>query len=304
MSVSTLKIFPKTQKIIDNSTLSTNITSVLVESTNQNFEWIDGIFEEGAAIYRKSGSYETGSINTDEEAEIIGVIETTSGSYSKLIYSGKISFINSSLTPGIVYFLTSSYDMNNTGSVLFRNMTSEEPLISKPILLALSETDGVVVNYRGLVNQPEIIRSKFELREQPIPDCNCLDLEEFELPIIPEIQLLIVITSSFVEEIISSSSFFNNNINIFPTSSTFVAGSPSSQSFIIENSGNSNLLINSYSFVSESSYFSVVPGVLDISPNGYKKINVIYDGNLSYSGDTLFIYNNNPLQPTYSIELT
>ncbi len=102
-------------------------------------------FNAGEAVFFSalSGTYLRANANHPATAEALGVIETSSGNSSVVVYKGRITGLTA-LTPGEVYFLS-----NNNGV-----LTSGAPIVvgyaDKPMMVAVSPTEGVVVNYRGV----------------------------------------------------------------------------------------------------------------------------------------------------------
>ena len=188
---------------------SINVTSsiTVVSGTNQLFDWVSinkPAVYPGEAYYRSgSGDFELASTATDYTAEVIGVVEQSipcagSSSMAKLVYYGHITFASSSasssitLTDGAPYFLaTSSINTaTQTGSVSVRNLTSNEPDISKPVFIAISSYEAIMVNYRGQVNSPAFSQSYFS--PQSDWDCHCVDTQPPPNPVItPAIEVYI-----------------------------------------------------------------------------------------------------------------
>lgn len=106
-------------------------------------------FTFGSVVRLTSTGYTTAIANSADDAEVIGVISARNASYSVVTLSGKIEgdFTNVSggtLSVGCVYFL----DPSTRG-----NITITEPSnmgeVSKPVIVGLGQTAGMVVQYRG-----------------------------------------------------------------------------------------------------------------------------------------------------------
>ena len=113
-------------------------------------------FSAGQAIYRSiSGSYELAIADPTDpsKAEVLGVIESIiSPDEFRLIYSGKIKNL-SGLVDGEVYFL----DNATPGALTTTRYTINN--IIKPVLVATSATEGVVVNYVGFSSIVDLLAS-------------------------------------------------------------------------------------------------------------------------------------------------
>ena len=103
----------------------------------------------GSVVRITSSGYTLAKANDPYSAEMVGVLSSMNSSYSVVTLSGKItgnftSVSGGTLSPGCVYFLSAS-----TGG----NITTTEPstigYVSKPVILGLGETAGVVLQYRG-----------------------------------------------------------------------------------------------------------------------------------------------------------
>ena len=99
------------------------------------------------AIYRTTGEqWAKAKADNIVTAESVAIIESTSGNQFTAVFEGEIEN-QSGLIPGIVYFLSA----DNLGE-----LTPTEPItsgtISKPVMIAISDTKGIVVSYRGVLN--------------------------------------------------------------------------------------------------------------------------------------------------------
>jgi len=93
--------------------------------------------------------YTASRANTPENAEVLGLISSRGASYSNVVISGKITgdftgIYTKGLSAGCIYFL----DSNTSGKI-----DDDEPqttgTVSKPLLLGLTLTEGIVLTYRG-----------------------------------------------------------------------------------------------------------------------------------------------------------
>lgn len=103
----------------------------------------------GTVVRVTSTGYTAAKANDADAAEVVGVISARNSSYSIITLLGKIEgdFTNvagGTLSPGCVYFL----DPSTAGSI-----TTTEPStvgqVSKPVIVGLGATAGMVVQYRG-----------------------------------------------------------------------------------------------------------------------------------------------------------
>ncbi len=106
-------------------------------------------FTFGSVVRITSSGYTTAKASDADSAEVVGVISARNPSYSVVTLSGKIEgdFTNvagGTLSTGCVYFL----DPTTSG-----NITATEPStvgqVSKPVIIGLGQTAGMVVQYRG-----------------------------------------------------------------------------------------------------------------------------------------------------------
>ena len=103
----------------------------------------------GSVVRINSSGYTTAKANDPDSAEVVGVISSRNTSYSVVTLAGRINgdftqVAGGTLSPGCIYFLsgtTSGY------------ITTSEPntlgYVSKPVILGIGETAGVVLQYRG-----------------------------------------------------------------------------------------------------------------------------------------------------------
>lgn len=98
-------------------------------------------------VVRFNGTdYVLAQANTAANAEVAGIITGVNGNDITIQQSGYVDGLFSGLTPGTVYFLSSS---------VAGLLTATEPTtigdVSKPMFLATSATSGWILHYRGLV---------------------------------------------------------------------------------------------------------------------------------------------------------
>lgn len=103
----------------------------------------------GSVITITPTGYTTAIANNPDTAEVVGVLSSRTAAYSILTLSGKIegdftTVAGGTLSPGCVYFL----DPTVSG-----NITTTEPStigqVSKPVILGIGQTAGIVLPYRG-----------------------------------------------------------------------------------------------------------------------------------------------------------
>jgi hypothetical protein len=100
-------------------------------------------FSAGNVVARIGGVYALAQANSAATAEGVGIVQAASSSSFTLVYSGRISGL-SGLTDGDVYFLS-----DQTAGLLTTTQPSAVGSVSKPLLVATSAGDGIVINYRG-----------------------------------------------------------------------------------------------------------------------------------------------------------
>lgn len=118
-------------------------TKVTIESANIQ---IEGTWDIGDVLRMDtSGNYVKANSTSEANAEVIGIVSITTNT---LITNGYVSGLDTkygSLSAGSVYYLSETDG----------NLTTTEPVtpgyISKPLLIAISESEGIFFNWRGLV---------------------------------------------------------------------------------------------------------------------------------------------------------
>jgi len=103
----------------------------------------------GSVVRITSAGYTLAKANSADGAEVIGVLSSLNNKYSVVTVSGRIdgnftTVAGGTLSPGCVYFLSPS----SSGSI-----TTTEPstigYVSKPVIIGLGQTAGMIVQYRG-----------------------------------------------------------------------------------------------------------------------------------------------------------
>lgn len=101
-------------------------------------------FSTGEAIYYNGTQWALARADSVSTAEVLGIVESVKTNQFDVVYQGKIQGLTG-LTPGAVYFLSST---------VLGGLTTIVPgsdVVSKPLLVARSTTDAIVVNWRGLI---------------------------------------------------------------------------------------------------------------------------------------------------------
>lgn len=103
----------------------------------------------GSVVRITSDGYTLAKANSADSAEVVGVISSMNSTYSVVSLSGKIdgnftTVAGGTLSPGCVYFL----DGQTAGF-----LTTTEPttigFVSKPVMIGIGQTAGMIVQYRG-----------------------------------------------------------------------------------------------------------------------------------------------------------
>jgi len=103
----------------------------------------------GSVVKISSSGYTLARANDPDSAEVVGVLSSFDTTYSVVTLTGRIdgNFTNvagGTLSPGCIYFLSPTAR---------GNITTTEPTtigyVSKPVILGLGETAGLVLQYRG-----------------------------------------------------------------------------------------------------------------------------------------------------------
>lgn len=102
-------------------------------------------FSVGEALYFNGTVWAKALADSADTAEFLGLVEEIKGDTFTIVYQGKIKNL-SGLTPGAVYFLSASV----AGGIT--TVVPSSGNVNKPLLVARSSTEGVVVNWRGIVS--------------------------------------------------------------------------------------------------------------------------------------------------------
>ena len=120
---------------------SSSITDRIEKTITQNSHG----FSVGDILSFNGTSYAKAKADSVSNAEVVGIVSSVVDSNNfKLVYSGYVSGL-SGLTAGEVYFLSDS-----TAGALTSTEPTTEGSISKPVLLAISSTEGIFINFRGI----------------------------------------------------------------------------------------------------------------------------------------------------------
>jgi hypothetical protein len=103
-------------------------------------------FAAGDVLYKTGGGWAKAKADAASTADVIGVVESVSGTASfVIVYAGKIAGL-SGLTDGTAYFLSDA-----TAGLLTATEPSTVGHVSRPVLLATGTTTGVVMQHRGFI---------------------------------------------------------------------------------------------------------------------------------------------------------
>lgn len=103
----------------------------------------------GSVVRVTTSGYTAAKANDPDNAEMVGVISNLTTSNATVTLAGRISgnfttVAGGTLSPGCVYFLSPS-----TGGYITTTEPTTIGQVSKPVILGLGETAGVVLQYRG-----------------------------------------------------------------------------------------------------------------------------------------------------------
>lgn len=103
----------------------------------------------GTVVRVTSSGYTAAQANSADNAEVVGVVSAINNSYSVITLLGRIngdftSVAGGTLSAGCVYFL----DPSNAGKITITEPNSVGQ-VSKPVIIGLGATAGMVVQYRG-----------------------------------------------------------------------------------------------------------------------------------------------------------
>ena len=118
-------------------------------------------------VVRLSGSnYVKAKADSVTHAEAVGIVDSVSGSSFHVAFPGSQVSGLSGLTAGTVYFLSVT-----TAGLLTAN-DAPDGYISKPMLVATSDTTGVVLNSRGVYKVVSSNPTNEVINEPPVGDTN------------------------------------------------------------------------------------------------------------------------------------
>lgn len=103
----------------------------------------------GSVVRISTSGYTAARANSADAAEMVGVISNLTTSNATVTLAGRISgnfqtVAGGTLSPGCVYFLSPS-----TGGYITTTEPTTIGQVSKPVILGIGETAGVVLQYRG-----------------------------------------------------------------------------------------------------------------------------------------------------------
>jgi hypothetical protein len=103
----------------------------------------------GSVVRINSSGYTAAKANDPDSAEVIGVISSQTSSYSVVTVLGRIdgnfeTVAGGTLSPGCVYFLSGT-----TAGYITTTEPTTIGYVSKPVILGIGATSGVVLQYRG-----------------------------------------------------------------------------------------------------------------------------------------------------------
>jgi len=110
----------------------------------QSFTYSSHGFNIGDILRYETGSWYKAKADTDQNAEVVGMVQETTANAFNLVLNGKITGL-SGLTFGEVYFLSP-----DTAGAFTANEPTTNGQISRPILFGLTSTTANVLNYRGV----------------------------------------------------------------------------------------------------------------------------------------------------------
>ncbi len=155
LSISSTMVFPGTV------TLNADPTTNLEAATKQYVDSLTGgsgvtldvtqanSFAGGEWVYLNSGTYTVASNAAAATAEVVGVVAHTpapTGTTFTLQTNGILPG-ESGRTAGVVYFL-------GTGGALTATPPTADNTIVKPLMVANTTTSGIMINFRGEINEP------------------------------------------------------------------------------------------------------------------------------------------------------
>lgn len=103
-------------------------------------------FGAGDIIRRTASSYVAAQADTAANSEVLGVVESATGSTFTIVYFGKLSITAHGYTVGAVLFLSSS-----VAGLLTETEPTAAGKVSKPVAVVLDADNLLITNMRGLV---------------------------------------------------------------------------------------------------------------------------------------------------------
>jgi hypothetical protein len=129
------------------ATISAGLLSKIISESERNIKQINQNshgFAVGDCIRYNGSAWVKANANSANNSEAIGIVETQSINTFTIVFSGFITLPNKTFILGAVYYLSDTVDGQLTDTEPTTNNS-----ISKPMLVALSATSGIVYNMRG-----------------------------------------------------------------------------------------------------------------------------------------------------------
>lgn len=109
-------------------------------------ETVGGGFAAGDVVYNTGAAWAKAKADAASTSDVIGVIESVSGGLAVIVICGEITIGSASWTPGAVYFLSDA-----TAGLLTTTEPTAAGSISRPLMVAITATRGVIYHLRGMV---------------------------------------------------------------------------------------------------------------------------------------------------------
>lgn len=106
-------------------------------------------FAAGDIIRKTGAGYTKSQADSAANAEVLGVVESASGSDFTIIYGGKINLPSHGFTIGDILFLSDA-----TAGLLTANEPTTTGAISKPVATVVDADNLIIGQYRGMVLAP------------------------------------------------------------------------------------------------------------------------------------------------------
>ena len=131
--------------LVNLPSLNLQTTGITTGSAGYTFGTPVRIFLDGS----QNIGYTAARANSPENAEVLGLLSSIGQTYSYIALSGKISgnfsgIYGQGLSAGCIYFLEET-----TAGMIDDDEPQTTGSVSKPVLLGLTLTEGIVLNYRG-----------------------------------------------------------------------------------------------------------------------------------------------------------